>query len=91
MMIELNRDDLINLLKLTLARVNELEEIISKLESRLREPEELEEIISKDEGWDVNPKFKHSPYPPDWPYGQKSKKTLKDVFSYGVEPGDYES
>ena len=74
MMIELNRDDLINLLKLTLARVNE-----------------LEEIISKDEGWDVNPKLKHSPYPPDWPYGQKSKKTLKDVFSYGVEPGDYES
>ena len=88
-MIELNRDDLINLLKLTLARVNELEEIISRVESRLREPEEP--TPEKDEGWDVNPKFKHSPYPPDWPYGQKSKKTLKDVFSYGVEPGDYES
>ena len=73
MMNELNRDDLINLLKLALARVNE-----------------LEEIISKDEGWGVNPKFKHSPYPPNWPYGQKSKKTLEDVFGHGVEPGDYE-
>ena len=62
MMNELNRDDLINLLKLTLARVNE-----------------LEEIISKDEGWDVNPKFKHSPYPPNWPYGQKSKKTMEQI------------
>ena len=73
MMNELNRDDLINLLKLALARVNE-----------------LEEIISKDEGWDVNPKFKHSPYPPNWPYGQKSKKTLEDVFGHVVEHGAYE-
>ncbi len=72
-MIELDRDDLINLLKLTLARVSE-----------------LEEIISKDEGWDVNPKLEHSPYPPNWPYGEKSKKTLEDVFGHGVEPGDYE-
>ena len=70
-MIKLNRDDLINLLKLTLARVNE-----------------LEEIISKDEGWDVNPKLKHSPYPPNWPYGEKSKKTLEDAFGYKVGSGD---
>ena len=77
MMIELNRDDLINLLKLALARVNE-----------------LEEIISKDEGCDMNPKFKHSPYPPNWPYGEESKKRLKDEFDYEHNPmvdhGDYE-
>ena len=71
MMNELNRDDLINLLKLALARVNE-----------------LEEIISKDEGWDVNPKLEHSPYPPNWPYGEKSKKTLEDVFGYKIGSGD---
>ena len=70
-MIKLNRDDLINLLKLTLARVNE-----------------LEEIISKDEGWDVNPKLEHPPYPPNWPYGEKSKKTLEDIFGYKVGSGD---
>ena len=70
-MIKLNRDDLINLLKLTLARVNE-----------------LEEIISKDEGWDVNPKLEYSPYPPNWPYGEKSKKTLEVVFGYKIGSGD---
>ena len=70
-MIQLDRDDLINLLKLTLARVSE-----------------LEEIISKDEGWDVNPKLEHSPYPPNWPYGEKSEKTLEDVFGYKIGSGD---
>ena len=71
MMNKLNRDDLINLLKLALARVNE-----------------LEEIISKDEGWDVKPKLEHSPYPPNWPYGEKAKKTLEDVFGYKIGSGD---
>ena len=70
-MIELDRDDLINLLKLTLARVSE-----------------LENVASKDEGSDVNPKLEHSPYPPNWPYGEKSKKTLEDVFGYKIGSGD---
>tara|TARA_B100002019_G_C21020072_1_gene474357 strand:+ start:178 stop:390 length:213 start_codon:yes stop_codon:yes gene_type:complete len=70
-MIELDRDDLINLLKLTLARVSE-----------------LENVASEDEGWDVNPKLEHSPYPPNWPYGEKSKKTLEDVFGYKIGSGD---
>ena len=70
-MIELDRDDLINLLKLTLTRVSE-----------------LENVASKDEGRDVNPKLEHSPYPPNWPYGEKAKKTLEDVFGYKIGSGD---
>lgn len=77
-MIELDRDDLINLLKLALTRVNELENIISGL------VDELEKVPA------TVTKSPLSSYPPNWPYGQKSKKTLEDVFGHGVEPGDYE-
>ena len=54
----------------------------------LVEVSELENVASKDEGSDVNPKLEHSPYPPNWPYGEKSKKTLEDVFGYKIGSGD---
>ena len=83
-MIELDRDDLINLLKLALARVNELENIISGPSSEL---EKVPATVTKSPWLSTL-----SSYPPNWPYGQKSKKTMENVFGYyqGVEPGDYE-
>jgi hypothetical protein len=80
--LNLNRDDLIKLLKFTLARVNELENIISENEQLTEAHTTISAAI---------PRIDTS-YPPNWPYGHKSTKTMENVFGYyqGVEPGDYE-
>ena len=80
--LNLNRDDLIKLLKFTLARVNELANIIS-------EDEQLTEAHATISA--ARTFMTDTPYPPNWPYGQKSKKTMKNNFDYEmVDYGDYE-
>ena len=79
--LNLNRDDLIKLLKFTLARVNELENIISENDQLTEAHTTISAAI---------PRIDTS-YPPNWPYGQKSKKTMKNNFDYEmVDYGDYE-